>query len=144
MGRTLGTALGRTIRMLTLATPAASVVGGQREAHFRAPGTSRLPTAWISSFGRERPKVMWGALAPRGAGHVTRQLETTVPRQSVLPCEVGHGQGSHQQQNALRVIEKIAEELAKLTHPIPHGLRVDEQLVGHQLAPTLVEQPRAQ
>jgi len=68
----------------------------------------------------------------------------TDARDQVLPRAIGDGQGERQPQDALRVIETIAEELAKLAHPVPDGLCVHEQVVGDQLAAPVVKQPGAQ
>ncbi len=54
------------------------------------------------------------------------------------------GQGQRELQDRPRVLQAVAVELAQLAHPVPHGLRVHEQLGGHRVAPAVVQQPGAQ
>ena len=47
-------------------------------------------------------------------------------------------------EDAARVLEPVAEELAQLAHPVAHGLRVHEQLGGDRVAAAVVQQPGPQ
>src|ERR1019366_8771994 len=63
---------------------------------------------------------------------------------SVRRAGIGDRKGKGQPQDGLWVIQKVPEELTKLTHPVAHRLRVHEQVVSDHLAAPVVQQPRAQ
>jgi len=49
------------------------------------------------------------------------------------------GQGDRELEDRLGVVQPVAEEVADLPHPVPHGLGMDVQCHGHIVAPPQVE-----